>query len=86
MPDFGLEGASSTLAEIMSIDNKYVQVVFCTNVPNPDTTNKGSGGRVLQPAGYNAMYACWPPAEQEATVRWAVLSIRGCFFIGPCDL
>ena len=38
MPDFGLEGASSTLAEIMSIDNKYAQVVFCTNVPNPDTT------------------------------------------------
>ena len=26
-----------------------------------------SAGRVLQPSGYNAIHACRPPAEQEAT-------------------
>ena len=52
--------------------NICFQHFFCIMyVRNPDATDNrqhtGSAGCVLQPAGYNAIHACRPPAEQEVT-------------------
>ena len=75
--------------------------MYVTQTPQTTADNKqhnlSGAGRVLQPAGYNAIHACRPPAEQEATLRmrgsvsalyWAVGSylVRIRFFIGPCDV
>ena len=74
MPDLGLEGPSLFLAVIIS--TRYFllfSALFCTRyfVRNPDTTDNkhhtSSAGCVLQSAGYNALHAFRPPAEQEAT-------------------
>ena len=55
MPDFGFDGVSSSLAEFMSPDNRQ---------------HTSSAGCVLQPAGYNAIHACRPPAgEGSNTTR-----------------
>ena len=70
---------------------------FLYYVRNPDTTDNrqhtSSEGYVLQPAGYNAIHACHPPAEQEATPHaCGSLSPLYCcgflvdFVIGSCDL
>ena len=70
----GVKRAGSILEETMSIFFTHVfSTFFFHHVRNPDTTDNkqdmSSAGRVLQPAGYNATYACRPPAEQETTWR-----------------
>ena len=74
MPNFALEGANSILAEIFSIVfNYFFPPFFLCHVRNPETKNNeqatNSAGRLLQPAGYNAIHARRPPAKQEARSR-----------------
>ena len=76
MPDFGFDGVSWSLAEFMCF---FLPANFCFQlfnyyVRNPDTTDNrqhtSSAGCVLQPAGYNAIHACRPPAgEGSNTTR-----------------
>ena len=86
MPDFGFDGVSSSLADFMSIFvfQLFFQLFF-PNVRNPNTTDQrqhtSSAGRLLQPAGYNAIHACRPPAEQEATPH-ACGSLSALYFCG----
>ena len=99
MPDFGFNGDISSLAEFMSIYffQLFFQLLFLHYVRNSDTTDNrqhtSSAGCVLQPAGYNAIHACRPPAEQEATPHacGSLSALYYCgflvaFVIGPCDL
>ena len=72
MPDFGFDGVSSSLAEFMSFSFPTCFSKFFLNyVRNPNTTDNiqhtSNAGCVLQPAGYNAIHACRPSVEQEAT-------------------
>ena len=93
MPDFGFDGVSSSLAEFMSF---LFFTFFLYNVRNADTIDNrqhtSSAGCVLQPAGYNAIHACRPTAEQEAPLHacGSLLALCYCgfvvaFVIGPCD-
>ena len=75
-PDLGLEGATSILQEIMFVSFFFYfpfSNLFSYHVRNSDTTDDkqhvNSAGCVLQLAGFNAIYASRPPAEQEATSR-----------------
>ena len=82
MPDFGFDGVSSSLAEVLSIKKKkkkkniFFCIMYVTQTPQT-TQHTSSAGCVLQPAGYNAIHACRLPAEQEATphTRAVVLSL-----------
>ena len=75
MPDFGLEGVSSILAEITSTFFTFfsILIISCTAVRNPDSTVnkhiKQVQGACYKPGGCNAIHGCRPPAEQEATSR-----------------
>ena len=96
MPDLGFDGVSLSLAEFMSIFfcfstfffNFFFGIMYVAQTPHEHST-----GCVLQPAGYNAIHACCPPAEQEATPHacgsFSALYYCGllvAFIIGPCDL
>ena len=74
----------------------FFSTFFLYHGRNSDTTedkqHMSSAGRELQPACYNAIHACHPPAEQEATSRVCgtlsalycygfLLIPRGCFFV-----
>ena len=77
MPDFGLESASSILAEIMPIFfyfffQFFLCVLYVTQVPQYNKHHTSSAGCLLQPSGFNAIHACRPPPEQEVNHACAV--------------
>ncbi|CAN0437867.1 unnamed protein product [Laminaria digitata] len=100
MPDFGPGGASSILADIMSI--LFFKTFFWYHVRNPDTIDNKQHRkerckvRATISWLHNAIHTCRPPAEKEATSRvcgslsalycCGFLLLCSCFFIGACDL
>ena len=88
MLDFLLEGASSILAEIVStstylflVFNLFLYDVRKHRHPRQHTAHEQCR-RVLQPAGYNAIHACRPPVEPEATSR-VCGSLSAVYCCGP---
>ena len=77
MPEFGLEGVSLILAEIVSLflyiificSNRFFSVfVLCTDTTG-NKQHMGGAGRVIQSACYTAIrvHACRPPAERAGS-------------------
>ena len=77
MPDFGFDGVSSSLAEVMSFsfffptfffNFFFVLCIFVTQTPQDNRQHTSSAGCVLQPAGYKAIPGTrLPPASRAGS-------------------